>query len=109
MHCQMEIRIIPLDCLKEFLYLDLRIQLFTNLTLQSLLRALPSLHLAAWKLPPALKFTVSALGCEDLAFFDDYCCYYFYCFHIDFSVKYSQLCHRCFLNPRRNRIQRIDF
>ena len=81
MHCQMEIRIIPFDSLKEFFHLNLSIQLLTYLTFQSLPRQLSCFHFTTWKLPPTLKLAITSLSSKDLTILNNYCCNYFYRFH----------------------------
>lgn len=82
MHRQMKIRIIPFHRMKETVNNDFRIQLLPNLTHKSLLRTLPSLHLAAREFPPVLPGPVSAFRRKNTVSVPDNSSYNLYPLHI---------------------------
>ena len=68
----MELRIVPLYCVKKFSYRDFRIEFFKDFASESLRGTLPRLDFSTGELPSVLELSVSALRGEDFAVLDDY-------------------------------------
>ncbi len=72
-HCQIKVRIVPLDGTQQIADFDFGVQLFSDFAYQRLLRRFTQLYLPARKLLPAFELAISTLRGEYPIPSPDYC------------------------------------